>query len=99
MSPRPLALFGLLIICCVVTTHGLTIRDRCLCIQTSPRLISLQLIKKLEVRPAGASCRQVEIIITKKNGSTVCVDPEAPWINKVIDKLLHDLRSNRRRST
>uniref|UniRef100_A0A667YJ20 Chemokine interleukin-8-like domain-containing protein n=1 Tax=Myripristis murdjan TaxID=586833 RepID=A0A667YJ20_9TELE len=56
-------------------------RHRCICLQTTKTPVPLRDIKKIEVIPPGGNCRQVEIIVTRKNGPPVCMDPEAPWVN------------------
>ncbi|KAJ8005529.1 hypothetical protein DPEC_G00118900 [Dallia pectoralis] len=60
---------------------------KCRCIQTSPNFVHPRLFKRLEILPAGAHCRYTEIIITKKDNSTVCVAPDEKWINRLVAKL------------
>ncbi|KAL2092354.1 hypothetical protein ACEWY4_012152 [Coilia grayii] len=60
----------------------------CRCPRTTNTFISPRFYKKLEIITPGAYCRQTEIIITLKSGRTICVAPEADWINKVIRKFV-----------
>lgn len=47
------------------------------------------MIANLEVIPAGPHCPKVEVIAKLKNQKdNVCLDPEAPLIKKVIQKIL-----------
>ncbi|XP_064867429.1 C-X-C motif chemokine 13-like [Oncorhynchus nerka] len=67
--------------------NGCAACQKCLCIRTSSAFISPRLFHRIEILPPGAHCRQTEIIVTKKDKATVCVTPDARWINKVIVKL------------
>ncbi|XP_018551378.1 permeability factor 2 [Lates calcarifer] len=65
----------------------------CRCISTERKPIGRH-IEKVELIPANSHCEETEIIATlKKTGQEVCLDPEAPWVKKVIEKIM----SNRRR--
>ncbi|TDH16167.1 hypothetical protein EPR50_G00016760 [Perca flavescens] len=65
----------------------------CRCIQKESQPIGRH-IEKVELIIANSHCDETEIIATlKKTGKEVCLDPEAPWVKRVIDKIL----SNRRR--
>uniref|UniRef100_A0A4W5Q769 Chemokine interleukin-8-like domain-containing protein n=1 Tax=Hucho hucho TaxID=62062 RepID=A0A4W5Q769_9TELE len=66
---------------------GFAPRLKCRCIRTSSAFISPVWFHKMEILPPGAHCSRIEIIITKKDKTIVCVNPEARWINKVIDRL------------
>ncbi|XP_071368630.1 C-X-C motif chemokine 13-like isoform X2 [Centroberyx affinis] len=89
MPTKPL-LLAALTLCCVLVLHVVPSMSelRCRCRQTSATPIPQRSIKKLEFMPAGGHCRQVEIIVTRRNGMVVCVDPEAEWIKKILDLLL-----------
>ncbi|XP_031426496.1 alveolar macrophage chemotactic factor-like isoform X1 [Clupea harengus] len=60
----------------------------CRCSRTTRAYISPKHFQRLEVISPGAYCRQTEIIVRLKNNKTVCVAPEAKWINRVIQKLM-----------
>ncbi|XP_071260424.1 C-X-C motif chemokine 13-like isoform X1 [Salvelinus alpinus] len=67
--------------------NGCAACQKCRCIRTSSAFISPRQFHRIEILPPGAHCRQTEIIVTKKDKATVCVTPDARWINKVIAKL------------
>ncbi|XP_016415479.1 interleukin-8b.3 [Sinocyclocheilus rhinocerous] len=58
---------------------------RCQCIQTySGKPINPKLIQKVRMIPAGAQCKNVEIIATLKNGQT-CLNPRDEWVKNIIE--------------
>nr|UXV25340.1 interleukin-8 [Mugil incilis] len=60
---------------------------RCQCIATEKKPIG-RFIAAVEVRLPTSECRDTEIVaILKKNRRRVCLDPNAPWIQKVLKKL------------
>ncbi|XP_051026255.1 growth-regulated alpha protein-like [Acomys russatus] len=60
---------------------------RCQCLQTVAG-IHLKNIQSLKVTPPGPHCTQTEVIATLKNGREACLDPEAPMVRKVVQKML-----------
>ncbi|CAI9604844.1 unnamed protein product [Staurois parvus] len=42
----------------------------------------------IEVIPSGPHCKNVEVIITLKDGKLVCVDPSASWVERIIKLIL-----------
>ncbi|XP_051026282.1 C-X-C motif chemokine 6 [Acomys russatus] len=60
---------------------------RCVCLSVTSR-INPKMIMNLEVIPAGPQCPKVEVIAKLKNQKEVCLDPEAPLIKKIIQKIL-----------
>ncbi|XP_040001858.1 interleukin-8-like [Xiphias gladius] len=57
---------------------------RCRCITKEKKPIG-RYIGKVEVNPASSHCKDIEIIATlKKDGQKICLDPEAPWVKKVL---------------
>ncbi|XP_036919317.1 growth-regulated alpha protein [Sturnira hondurensis] len=66
---------------------------RCQCLQTLQR-IHPKLIQSVEVTPPGASCDQTEVIATLKNGQKVCLNPEVPFVKKMIERMLDKDSSN-----
>ncbi|XP_007087004.1 platelet basic protein [Panthera tigris] len=60
---------------------------RCLCMKTVSGIHPSN-IQNLEVLRAGPHCANVEVIATLKNGNKVCLDPEAPKIKKIVQKIL-----------
>ncbi|XP_038569456.1 permeability factor 2-like [Micropterus salmoides] len=76
-----------------MSLRSLGVELHCRCIQTESKPIGRH-IAKVELIPANSHCEETEIIATlKKTGQEVCLDPEAPWVKKVIQKIL----SNKRR--
>nr|ACQ99511.1 interleukin-8 [Latris lineata] len=76
-----------------MSLRSLGVELHCRCIQTESKPIGRH-IGKVELIPANSHCEETEIIATlKKTGQEVCLDPEAPWVKRVIQKIL----SNRRR--
>ncbi|XP_023274877.1 interleukin-8-like [Seriola lalandi dorsalis] len=76
-----------------MSLRSLGVELHCRCIQTESKPIGRH-IAKVELIPANSHCEDTEIIATlKKTGQEVCLDPEAPWVKKVIQKIM----SNRRR--
>uniref|UniRef100_A0A3P9NXZ0 Permeability factor 2-like n=1 Tax=Poecilia reticulata TaxID=8081 RepID=A0A3P9NXZ0_POERE len=74
----------------VPTSKGksLGVELHCRCIQTESRPIGRH-IEKVELIPANSHCEETEIIATlKKDGQEVCLDPEAPWVKKVIQRIM-----------
>ncbi|XP_077575531.1 interleukin-8-like [Stigmatopora nigra] len=73
-----------------MTLRSLGVEMHCHCIQTESRPI-VRLIEKVELIPSNAHCQETEIIATlKKTGQEVCLDPTAPWVKKVIERILNN---------
>nr|XP_061791455.1 interleukin-8-like [Nerophis lumbriciformis] len=78
----------------VATSEGMNVRSlgvdlHCRCIQTETRTIGRH-IEKVELIPANSHCEDTEIIATlKTTGQEVCLDPKAPWVKKVIERILN----------
>ncbi|XP_049645823.1 platelet basic protein-like [Suncus etruscus] len=60
---------------------------RCMCVNVISGIHPSN-IQKLNVIRAGPHCAQVEVIATLKDGNEVCLDPEAPRIKKIVQKIL-----------
>ncbi|XP_076401757.1 C-X-C motif chemokine 5 [Peromyscus maniculatus bairdii] len=60
---------------------------RCVCLTITPK-INPKMIANLEVIAAGPQCPRVEVIAKLKNQKEVCLDPEAPVMKKIIQKIL-----------
>ncbi|CAN0479190.1 unnamed protein product [Rangifer tarandus platyrhynchus] len=61
---------------------------RCHCLQTLQG-IHLKNIQSVKVTPPGPHCGQTEVIATLKNGQEACLNPEAPMVKKIINKMLN----------
>nr|XP_057935657.1 interleukin-8 [Doryrhamphus excisus] len=81
----------------VAISEGMTLRSlgvelHCRCIQTESKRIGRH-IEKVELIPANSHCEETEIIATlKRTGQEVCLDPEAPWVKRVIERILENKR-------
>ncbi|MEQ2306354.1 hypothetical protein AMECASPLE_007369 [Ameca splendens] len=66
----------------IVGDHGVNLR--CLCINKERKPIGRH-IAVLEVHPATSHCVEVQIIATlKKDKLKVCLDPDVPWVKRVL---------------
>ncbi|XP_050006233.1 C-X-C motif chemokine 2-like [Alexandromys fortis] len=100
MAPatRPLLSAALLLLLLLATSHQATGASvvtelRCQCLKTIPR-IDFKSIQSLKVTPPGPQCAQTEVIATLKDGKEVCLDPEAPLVRKIIQKILNKGKAN-----
>lgn len=98
MSSRVIVSAMVVLLAFLAISEGMSLRSlgvelHCRCIQTESKPIGRH-IEKVELIPANSHCEETEIIATlKKTGQEVCLDPEAPWVKRVIQRIL----SNRRR--
>ncbi|KAK3514408.1 hypothetical protein QTP70_017615 [Hemibagrus guttatus] len=72
---------------CIATVFAMPMmipEERCSCLKKTVNRINTRLFQRMEIVPAGPHCLKTEIIITLKDRSVVCVEPEAGWIQKVI---------------
>ncbi|XP_010875245.1 C-X-C motif chemokine 11-1 [Esox lucius] len=64
-------------------------KARCLCLNGVVNQIKPVLIQKIVVHKSTISCPHMEIIVTLKEGKEKkCLNPEAPLVKKMIDKLM-----------
>ncbi|XP_069385803.1 growth-regulated protein homolog gamma-like [Paralichthys olivaceus] len=90
MSSRVIvvAVMVLLAISEEVSLRGPGVLLHCRCIKTESRPI-IRYIKSVEKICPYSHCDKIEIIATlKETGVEVCLDPEAPWVKIVINKLI-----------
>ncbi|XP_065521160.1 alveolar macrophage chemotactic factor-like [Lathamus discolor] len=59
----------------------------CRCIKTTSDYISPKRYESIEIRPVGSTCRRTEIIIKLKTSGKVCVNPDAPWVKKLLKRI------------
>ncbi|XP_028304956.1 interleukin-8-like [Gouania willdenowi] len=65
---------------------GDQVGDRCRCINMERKPIG-RYIAMVELQPANSQCAEVQIIATiKRSGMQICLDPYAPWVQKVLEK-------------
>uniref|UniRef100_A0AAV2LGG9 Chemokine interleukin-8-like domain-containing protein n=1 Tax=Knipowitschia caucasica TaxID=637954 RepID=A0AAV2LGG9_KNICA len=89
-----MAAFLMVLLALLATSEGMSlgVELHCRCIQTESTAIGRH-IEKIELIPANSHCDETEIIATlKKTGQEVCLDPEAPWVKRVIQKILKSRR-------
>ncbi|XP_076999292.1 platelet basic protein-like [Tamandua tetradactyla] len=92
---RVLLLLSLILTALVPSTRGKTksikgelfAELRCRCVKTTSRIHPNHIIN-LEIIKEGAHCAKVEVIATLKDGRKTCLDPEAPLIKKMVQKIL-----------
>ncbi|XP_039240290.1 growth-regulated alpha protein-like [Pipra filicauda] len=70
-----------------LSLESLLTNMRCKCIKSTAQVINLGLILTIDVTPPGLHCRRKEIILTLKKNKRVCVAPEAPWIQLLVQRL------------
>ncbi|KAL7841011.1 hypothetical protein SRHO_G00247020 [Serrasalmus rhombeus] len=69
-------------------TEGMGVEPRCRCNTFESKRIS-KLIESVELFPPNLHCQETEIIATLKNtGQQICLDTTAPWVKKVIEKVM-----------
>ncbi|XP_053556739.1 interleukin-8 [Bombina bombina] len=77
---------------CAAVTEGMSLarisEPRCLCINTESTFIHPKHFQNVELIPKGPNCPNVEVIVTLKTGKEVCIDPSAPWVEKIIKRIL-----------
>ncbi|GAA6214686.1 interleukin-8-like [Lates japonicus] len=67
-----------------VGDQGVILRCRCIIKERKPIGRHIEMV---EVIPASSHCVDIEIIATlKKDGQQICLDPDAPWVKKVLRK-------------
>ncbi|KAM9030321.1 interleukin-8-like isoform 1-T1 [Ara ararauna] len=59
----------------------------CRCIKTTSDYMSPKRYESIEIRPVGSTCRRTEIIIKLKTSGKVCVNPDAPWVKKLLKRI------------
>ncbi|KAM5271756.1 permeability factor 2-like [Ctenodactylus gundi] len=61
---------------------------RCHCLQTVQG-VHLKNIQSVKVLSPGPHCAQTQVIATLKDGRETCLNPEAPMVKKIIQKMLN----------
>ncbi|KAK9522083.1 hypothetical protein VZT92_018573 [Zoarces viviparus] len=87
MTTKPLLLLAALTLCCCIASLHALPSQGCRCLRTITTQVPFRVIKKLEVIPISGHCRRTEIIITRRNGSKVCVKPGMQWVNALLSNL------------
>ncbi|XP_048220811.1 permeability factor 2-like, partial [Perognathus longimembris pacificus] len=66
---------------------------RCQCLQNAQGIHPKNILS-LQVTPAGPHCARTEVIATLKNGKQACLNPEAPMVKRILQKLLSEGSAN-----
>ncbi|KFO90396.1 Interleukin-8, partial [Buceros rhinoceros silvestris] len=45
-------------------------------------------IQDVKLTQSGPHCKNVEVIATLKDGREVCLEPTAPWVQRIINAIL-----------
>ncbi|XP_064272266.1 alveolar macrophage chemotactic factor 2-like isoform X1 [Passer domesticus] len=61
----------------------------CRCLKSTRAFIPPERYSSIEVWPVGSSCRRPEVVIKLKSLKRVCVDPDTPWMKKLLQDLPH----------
>ncbi|XP_021250728.1 interleukin-8-like [Numida meleagris] len=59
----------------------------CRCVKTTSDYINPKRYDSIEIRPVGSACGRTEIIIKLKSSAKVCVNPDAPWVKKLLKRI------------
>ncbi|XP_016103219.1 interleukin-8 [Sinocyclocheilus grahami] len=87
-SVSVIVFLGFLTIVEGMSLRGLGVDPRCRCIETESRRIGKH-IESVELFPPSPQCKDTEIIATLKGSrKEICLDPTAPWVKKVIEKII-----------
>ncbi|KAG8515175.1 C-X-C motif chemokine 2 [Galemys pyrenaicus] len=85
---RAALLLLLLVAACRRATGAPVVTElRCQCLQTVQG-IHFKNIQSVKVTPPGPHCDQTEVLATLKNGQEACLNPAAPMVKKIIEKML-----------
>ncbi|XP_072479967.1 C-X-C motif chemokine 2-like [Notamacropus eugenii] len=57
--------------------------QKCKCLKTLER-VPIPSIKTVLISPPHGGCRNLECIVTLKNGKKVCVVPKKKWLEEVV---------------
>uniref|UniRef100_A0A3Q2ZP51 Chemokine interleukin-8-like domain-containing protein n=1 Tax=Kryptolebias marmoratus TaxID=37003 RepID=A0A3Q2ZP51_KRYMA len=84
MMLKPVVLLAALTLCCFITElHAAKIG--CLCRSSLVlRPVRPGVVANITVTPPSGRCRRVEIIIYRKNGGPICVNPKAKWLPELL---------------
>uniref|UniRef100_A0A8C4PWB1 Chemokine interleukin-8-like domain-containing protein n=1 Tax=Eptatretus burgeri TaxID=7764 RepID=A0A8C4PWB1_EPTBU len=92
MNHKYIVALALVLIVACTFSEGINIGvgSRCKCPSVQSHFIHPNRFHNLEIIPPSSSCSQTEIIVILKSDltNTVCLDPQANWVKRVMDKLL-----------
>ncbi|NXU34823.1 IL8 protein, partial [Drymodes brunneopygia] len=61
----------------------------CRCVRRTRAFIAPAKFSSIDVWPVGSGCRRLEVVITLKSLKRVCVDPDTPWVKKLLQDVPH----------
>ncbi|NXY43815.1 IL8 protein, partial [Ceuthmochares aereus] len=62
---------------------------RCCCPHTVSQLIPPRHLARVELLTEGPHCAVPEVIATTKQGQTICLNPSAPWVKRILTSILN----------
>uniref|UniRef100_A0A8C6YXS0 C-X-C motif chemokine n=1 Tax=Nothoprocta perdicaria TaxID=30464 RepID=A0A8C6YXS0_NOTPE len=62
---------------------------RCRCVRTVSEVIPPRRLASVELIPEGPHCAVPEVIAKTKQGLMVCLNPSAPWVQRIVTKILN----------
>ncbi|XP_012720777.2 C-X-C motif chemokine 10 isoform X1 [Fundulus heteroclitus] len=86
MNKAVILLVALTLYCCIPELHASS-RSGCRCLRSTSYRVAPSTIAKVEVTPPSGRCRHAERVIIRKNGSKVCISPNAEWFPEFLSKL------------
>ncbi|XP_023568701.1 growth-regulated alpha protein-like [Octodon degus] len=95
LRPAPLLLLLLLVVGAFWKATGAPLNTelRCRCLQPV-RGLHPRNIQSVAVTAPGPHCHQTEVVATLKDGREACLDPEAPMVQKVLQRMLSRSKAN-----
>ncbi|XP_039455021.1 permeability factor 2-like isoform X1 [Oreochromis aureus] len=75
----------IVLLACMALCTSLVI-PRCRCLKTS-KSVKIALIAQLKVDEPRPHCNRREVIVTLKDGSEQCLDPESKFTKTLLEKL------------
>ncbi|KAM7168613.1 growth-regulated alpha protein-like [Macrochelys suwanniensis] len=80
----------LLLAACAALCRGAPMAGelRCQCLQTVTGVIPPKRIAHVELIPEGPHCGVPEVIATTKHGKKMCLEPTAPWVKLIVNRIL-----------
>ncbi|XP_004833976.2 growth-regulated alpha protein [Heterocephalus glaber] len=90
LRPVPLLLLLLLLVTGAARRAAgapVTTELRCRCLQPV-RGLHPKSIQSVAVTAPGPHCHQTEVVATLKDGRVACLDPEAPMVQRVLQRML-----------
>uniref|UniRef100_A0A8C6YYC8 C-X-C motif chemokine n=1 Tax=Nothoprocta perdicaria TaxID=30464 RepID=A0A8C6YYC8_NOTPE len=68
---------------------------RCRCVRTVSEVIPPRRLASVELIPEGPHCAVPEVIAKTKQGLMVCLNPSAPWVQRIVTKILNSKKKSK----